>query len=417
MTYPKPKIISFRETVSDIKDTGYITHSLYYHPAKFIPQIVRYCIKEYSRNNGITLDPFSGSGTTGLESVILNNSSYLLDINPLLDYFYPIKIPNFNLKELEPIIDTSKTSFKNLFTDQKENKRKIEFLGNLKYWYPEDLFDLWYRIWINHHNSENIDSVEHKIITLVLFKISKKYSLVEHNLPKLFISKRKRKYIENLERDNLESVIRNEGIKEINRIKSIIHDLLTNYPFHKKVEYYSGVDSYSFDYSTLKEYDCIITSPPYLQSQEYMRSFKLEMLWLGYSQTKIKSHFNHEIPFRKPEGIIKGVYIESIRKKIKDKKLLELFESYFWFTINTLYNSTTRLKKNGKICVLIGSPCIEGIEVDIWKVIYEHLTQKGFKLIELFDDKIVNRKLFRQRNNNNPKGMSSEYLLVMEKTV
>ncbi|MEK7112964.1 MAG: DNA methyltransferase, partial [Patescibacteria group bacterium] len=91
MEFPKPKIISFREEVAEISNTQYLTHSLYFHPAKFIPQIVKYCLDNYCKDKGIVLDPFAGSGTTALESSIKGHNSYMTDINPLLDYFYPIK--------------------------------------------------------------------------------------------------------------------------------------------------------------------------------------------------------------------------------------------------------------------------------------------------------------------------------------
>lgn len=85
--FPKPKVISFRKKVSEIKKSTYLTHSLYYHPAKFIPQIVRFCLDEYTRKGNVLLDPFAGSGTMGVESSIQGYESYMLDINPLLNFF------------------------------------------------------------------------------------------------------------------------------------------------------------------------------------------------------------------------------------------------------------------------------------------------------------------------------------------
>ena len=59
---------------------------------------------------------------------------------------------------------------------------------------------------------------------------------------------------------------------------------------------------------------------------------------------------------------------------------------------------------------------MEGIEVEIWKVIYEYFVEQlRFKFIKLYEDKIISRKLFKGRNNQNPEGMKSEYLLVLEK--
>lgn len=68
MKFPKPKIISLREEIRGISSTGYLTHSLFYHPAKFIPQFVRFCLKNYCKEGGVILDPFAGSGTAGLEA-------------------------------------------------------------------------------------------------------------------------------------------------------------------------------------------------------------------------------------------------------------------------------------------------------------------------------------------------------------
>lgn len=142
----------------------------------------------------------------------------------------------------------------------------------------------------------------------------------------------------------------------------------------------------------------------------------MEMRWAGISNDKIREYSSKEIPFRKTEGIIKGKHINSIRSKITKEYLVNMFDSYFWFTIKSLEKAAEKLNKGGKICILIGNPKMEGNEVEIWKVIYEYFTKNlNYKLIDVFEDRIVYRKLFRGRNNLNPQGMKSEYLLVLEK--
>ena len=76
----------------------------------------------------------------------------------------------------------------------------------------------------------------------------------------------------------------------------------------KKAKYFAGVDSSEFDFRQIPKVDCIITSPPYLQAQEYMRTFKLEMMWIGIPQKKIKEYTSKEIPFRKAPSQIEGEY-------------------------------------------------------------------------------------------------------------
>ena len=84
--------ISFRDEVLDIKSTTYLTHAIYYYPAKFIPHVVKYTIKHYSQKGDTVADPFAGSGTVGLEAYLNNRNAYLLDLSPLLNHIIPMLV-------------------------------------------------------------------------------------------------------------------------------------------------------------------------------------------------------------------------------------------------------------------------------------------------------------------------------------
>jgi DNA modification methylase len=418
--FPKPKLVSFRKEISDITNSKYLTHSLYYHPAKFIPQIVRYCLDNYCRNEGKVLDPFAGSGTVALESSIRGSDSYMLDINPLLEYFYPVKMPMFTLERWNTFFNEANRFLAEVLNNVPDDI--IEINGELEYWYPKELYNYFKMVWSNYHSLKARENdITKKIVILILFRLSKLYSYAEHSMPKLFISPRKREFINNFINENHNENNRNEIIERkafsfLDDINNSVVELLQTKELSGKIDYFSGIDSYKFDFSKLPKLDCIITSPPYLQAQEYIRTFKMEMRWSGISNELIKELSGKEIPFRKPDGIIKGDYIDAIRSKLKRNDLIKMFDSYFWFTIKTLEKASERLKKGGKICILIGNPKMEGIEVEIWKVIYEYFVKKlNYKPIEVFEDKIVSRKLFKGRNNLNPDGMLSEYLVVLEK--
>ena len=86
------KLISFRELVPEIKDTGYLTHAIFYYPAKFIPHVVRYALESFTKENDWVVDPFAGSGTVGVEAYLCKRNAFLLDLNPLLDYMIPLKV-------------------------------------------------------------------------------------------------------------------------------------------------------------------------------------------------------------------------------------------------------------------------------------------------------------------------------------
>lgn len=418
MMFPKPKVVSFREKVSEIKKSTYLTHSLYYHPAKFIPQIVRFCLDEYTGKGDILLDPFAGSGTMGVEASTQNYESYMLDINPLLDFFYALKIPSFTKEEWEKSYNEAKEFFREALNREPKDVKKMN--DNLNYWYPEKLYNYFCKVWTNFHELKSEkNAISINAIALVLFKISKYYSYAEHSMPKLYTSKRKRELIEKRLNDlvlfEFEQIER-MGFIVLEDIKKSVDTLMESKGEIKRPKYFAGVDSYEFDFNKIPKISCIITSPPYLHAQEYMRTFKLEMMWAGIPQDKIKGYMAKEIPFRESPLKIEGDYVNHIREQIGRKDLLKLYDSYFWFTVKALENASKRLKKKGKLCVLIGNPKMKGIEVEIWKVIYEYfVNQLNFEFVDLYEDKIVYRKLFKGRNNQNPEGMRAEYLLVLGK--
>ena len=90
--YPE---MDFRQLANELDDgrtipnTTYLTHAVHKHPAIFIPHIPSYIIRRFTTEKNqdgerpLILDPFSGSGTSGLEAKI-NGRDYLgVEINPL----------------------------------------------------------------------------------------------------------------------------------------------------------------------------------------------------------------------------------------------------------------------------------------------------------------------------------------------
>ncbi len=55
-----PRLVSFRDLVPEITSTSYLTHGIYYYPAKFIPQVVRFCLDSYTKKDDWIIDPFAG---------------------------------------------------------------------------------------------------------------------------------------------------------------------------------------------------------------------------------------------------------------------------------------------------------------------------------------------------------------------
>ena len=74
-----------------------------------------------------------------------------------------------------------------------------------------------------------------------------------------------------------------------------------------------------------------------------------------------------------------------------------------------------QLKPGAAACIFVGNPRIDGITVELWRILAEYFTERGFVFKKVYEDRIKTRKLFGARKNKNPDGMKSEFLLILRK--
>ncbi|PSP44172.1 modification methylase [Halobacteriales archaeon QH_6_64_20] len=90
--YPEVDFRTLANALDDgrtIPNTTYLTHAIHKHPAIFIPHIPSYVVRRFTTGENedgerpLVLDPFSGSGTTGVEAKINGRDYVGIEINPL----------------------------------------------------------------------------------------------------------------------------------------------------------------------------------------------------------------------------------------------------------------------------------------------------------------------------------------------
>ncbi|MDE0086833.1 MAG: DNA methyltransferase [Candidatus Poribacteria bacterium] len=408
-TSDRTELVSFRELVPEITDTGYLTHAIVSYPAKFIPQVVRYAINTYTKEEDWIVDPFAGSGTVGVETYLCKRNAVLLDLNLLLNHIMPLKV--YRGKE-----QLHKELMFKLLDGMQENEKPpfIPSWSNVEYWYAPEILELLSQYWGFIYSIE--DSIYSNIIKSALLKVSKRFSYTEHRTPKLARSKRKLAAIEELLsenwKDQLIEIVYDHALKTLGNINEFV---MHTQHHQNQVEFQGGVDSSYI--AVPRECDALITSPPYLQAQEYIRSTKMDLYWLGHTDEEIKELSRLEIPYRKADRIIRTLTLDKVRDQLTRADLHKRLDSYFCHTINALENTMNRLKPNAAACVFVGNPRIDGIEVELWRILTEYFTERGYRFEKVYEDKIKTRQLFGVRKNKNPDGMKSEFLLILRKMV
>lgn len=413
-SYPVP--VNFRELVPEISDTSYLTHGLFYYPAKFIPQIPRFCLQKYTVPGDWVIDPFAGSATVGLEAALTGRGAILLDINPLLNYIVPVKILFHGALERQTL---QQLLGEMIQAASKPERAYRPAWSNLDYWYEPKVLEVLCRYWGWVKNAP--ESPYRPLLEIALLKASKHFSYAEHKTPKLFKSKTKRSQMEALLQTDwksaLDHLIFETAFDAYRRIMALTRRMQGNDP---QILYYGGVDSADkqvFEREEILAHPtrALITSPPYLQAQEYIRTAKLELYWLGYTEEEIKAISRLEIPYRKAEGLISTPTFLSVYQNIRRADLRSILASYFYYTLRALENAAQTLLPRGVMCVFVGNPKVDGLEVETWRVVSEYFSDRGYSLEGVYEDEIKNRQLFRNRRNKNPEGMKSEFLLVMRK--
>lgn len=242
------------------------THNFHPYPAKFIPQIPKSLLIHLGVKPGeIVLDPFSGSGTTLVESVLMGANAIGNDSNPIASLVSKVKSTPLNeisINEICSFLNNVKT----LSLTLEDKQANIPEFKNRDHWFQK--------------NMQNELALIKKEINLVFDQDARDFLNVAFSSIIVKCS--------NQDSDT-RWVARNKNLKDGFAFESIIkrvNDMIVRIrEFSKQAtgfsEVYNG-DSRDFNYIADNSIDSVITSPPYLNSFDYYLYHKLRMFWLGY---------------------------------------------------------------------------------------------------------------------------------------
>ncbi len=402
--------ISFRDAY-DFPSTNYGAFGLFRYPAKFIPQVVLYVLREYTTPKDIIFDPFAGYGTVGFASRITGNSYELWDLNPILELIHRAgTIYTDDIFIIDRFVQRILNTLK---------KREGTFLpkwSNLDYWFPSEFFEILGHVWYNAHG---LDIPEKPLVLLALLRVTRYFSYSDEKVYKLYKSKKAKSKIETLLFSDWEKEFYIMLEKELRSVIKRIGEYRRLSP--KRVGYTLKAGTDVFVETLDSEVDVLITSPPYLQAQEYIRSTKLELYWLGYSEDYIKELSRKEIPYRKdvPDIKIHSETYERVKEEIKSSKLKDLYERYFKSIIYTLSTLSEKVRK--RMFVFVGPVHIEEIKVPIDDIVAEHFSYTGWIYELTYVDKVKSRAMFNTKDGINPASrrrnsrMETEHLVVLSR--
>jgi DNA modification methylase len=387
-----PDDIDFNSTFEiTTNNVSYFTHGFFKYPCKFIPQIPRWAILKYTKEKQLVLDPFAGSGTTLVEAVLNKRNALGVDFDKLSQLLCKTKTCILSEKELEYI----KKSRNKLFEKRNIASNFNPDIHNINHWFPR------YNINQLLALKEGINSISktkknERIINFLLVcfaSIIKKCSYADDTSPKPYVSTRFKK--EPLSAKEIFFKTCDSYLKRIEEYKNKqIGD------FYLISEDAREIDSPEYD----GRISLAVTSPPYINAFDYVRSLRLENAWLDfYGDSNIIGVKKKQVG---TETISSKIYTENLRKH-NNKKLDDILSKIykrdkkrafvvlkFFEDMEKNFNEVNRLLKDrAHYVVVVGDSKIKGIDVPTHEILIDIAKKSGFKLENMFSYIIKNRYL------------------------
>lgn len=399
-------------------DQSVLTHGLHKYPAKFFPELPRWLIKKYSNEGDWILDPFAGSATVNLESLLARRNSVGIDVDPFSKFLARVKITPLNIDALKQAHLYLKKKISHYKTPDESDFPHFPYRDNWfnRYIIEELTFLKKIIFGLSENPLANIEKDEAKKIIdffLVCFSsIIRAVSNADDNCTRTVIRKKLNKQVN--KGDALNKFIR---IIDANVPKMIMfsticpHDIKTDIP--------DGNDARDIKYPD-NFFHLAVTSPPYVNAVDYPRTHQLEIYWLGLENgslaplkrlhvgTETVSHSEyqhlHKIGFKDVDEVLARIYEKDRRRSyILYKYLIDMQEN--------LIEIRRVLKPGGKYIIVIGNNKIRGYLVESWKYIMEIAQRVGFKIHYYFASEIIKHFIKVPREER----INTDWVVVLEK--
>jgi hypothetical protein len=166
--------------------------------------------------------------------------------------------------------------------------------SNLEYWHPVEFISLLSKAWSFYHQAA--DEYTKKLLLVPLLKLTKYFSYADEKVHKLYKSKYAKGKVERLLKEDYKALFYSLLEKELGNLEQRLKEYQSLNPKKVNCKVKAGVDVLEEDLE--EPVNILITSPPYLQAQEYIRITKLELFWLGFMEDYIRNLTKKEIPYR-----------------------------------------------------------------------------------------------------------------------
>ena len=377
------------------------------YPARSVFLVPRAILNQHKDKQLNILDPFMGSGTTGVETLISGNVSFGVEMDPFARTIAEVSTTTYSKEDLDEI----NTLFSTIRSKWKEAKpSNTPDLIGIQRWFDPNDFDSLLRL---RSCIENESPQKYLNFMMIVFAdCIKPVSKMERQSTKPYISTKFKKITKEVDDSFRYSFNAHFGpIKMMSEKK--------DYREYSAI-HWIGNDATNF---TLEQpiIDLAITSPPYINAFDYTQCIKVESAMCGFMDNE---------KAKKLRALQVGH--SSRRKQSIDDKVIELFDPYYqpikekdnessqtclgYFNdiLKNLKCVYSVLKQGGEYHMIIGDSIIKGVEIPTHSIIAKLAESIGFDLFGEYKYCIRDHRTSIPRDRSTSK-IQYEYVIMLRK--
>lgn len=402
-----PKYVDMFPPAGEIRDgelfvvknyeSRYLTHKFHKYAGKFIPELPRWALENYSLKGQETLvlDPFVGSGTTLVEASLLGVNAIGLDVDPLARLIAKVKSTPIDAERLS---SAAKSLLRRVEKSKGLSRRPV--IPTLSHWFSAEAVERLATI------RGAVDTFEaepdlHDFFTICFSAVIRRASNADNQTMKTYVSHTLPKKPEDalkLFRETLADYV--ERLSDYSRRVS-----------KNCVRILDGFDARTladrWHEKRLPMIDLAVTSPPYIKSVDYIYNQMAELFWIGdrwnlETQTQQNEAKRRYMGNDRPVG--RGVeplpavavgdvpfWVEAITSA--DAKLGQVATRYFNDTVAHFRAMARVLKPDAAYVYVVGDSTLAGVSVPTHQLAAQCASAAGFSVVKRFGYEIRNKHM------------------------
>ena len=385
-----------------------LSHYLFRYPAKFHPPVAAFLVESFSKRGDRILDPFCGSGTLLVEGAIAGRHVVGVDIDPVAIFVARIKSTPLSSdrtrKELRHFLE----QIPHILLTRRRGHWAPD-IPNINHWFePHVLRHISALRW---HIGACLDTKQAREIAECAFlSCIRGWSNAD---PVPVSGLEVTRHIKEKRKNGFFPDVRRQYGNVLSRTVASIEDYSRQLESRAFVPVAANSDAERFLRRTRKVYDSLMTSPPYLTAVDYYRRHTLEMFWHDPKMDQAERMRSKRLYIGQyqvtasmtdlAETIELNPRTERLALKIEDRdeQRARAFRHYFSSMKKIFSAASYRVKKGGRIVVVIGNGRVGGEVIPTGRLLAEEFS--GFATLkQIITYPLRNRYMtYRRRNQAN----------------